>query len=98
MTYRLTAPARIEYKQSIQYYLKAAGSAIAYDFDEAVAAALDLICAAPFQDKLIAPDVREKLLDGFPFSIIYSVEDDEVVVLAIKHHRRRPDYWKTRVI
>jgi plasmid stabilization system protein ParE len=32
----------------------------------------------------------------FPFSLIYSVSDEVVTVVAVAHHRRRPGYWLER--
>jgi hypothetical protein len=37
------------------------------------------------------------VLRRFPFSILYIVEDDRVIVVAIMHHHRRPDYWHARI-
>ena len=33
----------------------------------------------------------------FPCAIIYSLLDDEILVLAVAHHRRRPFYWRDRL-
>lgn len=39
---------------------------------------------------------RRALLRRFPFAIVYAERDDEVVIAAIAHHRRRPGYWRGR--
>jgi len=36
------------------------------------------------------------LLDGFPVSIVYRMESDEVVVAAVAHAKRKPGYWSRR--
>ncbi len=41
-------------------------------------------------------EVRRMLLGRFPFKIINEIRTDEVLVLAIAHDRRRPNYWKRR--
>jgi len=33
----------------------------------------------------------------FPYSVVYVERSEEVVVLAVAHHRRRPEYWLRRV-
>jgi toxin ParE1/3/4 len=33
----------------------------------------------------------------FPYSVIYSLLEDDVLVVAVAHHRRRPFYWRDRV-
>jgi plasmid stabilization system protein ParE len=33
----------------------------------------------------------------YPYSLIYRLQDaGEVVIVAVTHHHRRPDYWKHR--
>ena len=32
-------------------------------------------------------------LRKFPFALIYEVQDDDLIVAAVSHHRRRPGYW-----
>ncbi len=39
---------------------------------------------------------RRYLLRRFPYSIIYQVAGEEVRVVAVAHHRRRPGYWTHR--
>jgi len=41
-------------------------------------------------------DVRRCLVNRFPFGVLYSVEPTSIFVIAVMHHRRRPDYWKNR--
>ena len=39
---------------------------------------------------------RRLLVRRFPYSIVYLVEANQVLVLAIAHHAQRPGYWKDR--
>ena len=39
---------------------------------------------------------RRILLDPYPFSIVYLIRGDEVVIIAVAHHKRRPGYWADR--
>lgn len=43
------------------------------------------------------PVVRRKGVEVFPYGIIYFVRDDEVVVVAYAHEKRRPGYWRKRL-
>ena len=45
----------------------------------------------------ILPGIRKRNLRKFRYSLIYSVEQDGVLVLAVAHHSRRPGYWVRRV-
>lgn len=42
-------------------------------------------------------DYRFFHLDEFPFSIVYSFDDREIYILAVKDDRRDPDEWKKRI-
>ena len=40
--------------------------------------------------------VRRHLFRRFPFSLLYRPDGEDLRVLALMHHRRRPGYWKGR--
>lgn len=39
---------------------------------------------------------RRVLLNRLPLSIVYTIERNEIWIVAIAHQRRRPGYWKHR--
>ena len=39
---------------------------------------------------------RRILLARFPFDLVYIIEAESIVILALAHQRRRPGYWKGR--
>jgi len=39
---------------------------------------------------------RRYLLQRFPFSVVYRVEEHRILIVAVAHARRRPGYWKSR--
>ncbi len=43
------------------------------------------------------PEMRYALLKRFPYKIVYELGEDEVVVYAVAHVRRRANYWKNRL-
>lgn len=38
-------------------------------------------------------DIRRCLLHTFPYKLLYSIERDYILVLAVAHQHRKPDYW-----
>ena len=52
---------------------------------------LDMPLAFPMRN-----GVRHCLLRVFPFDIVYEDLGDRIVIYAVAHTRRRPNYWKTR--
>jgi toxin ParE1/3/4 len=64
--------------------------------DEAVAAIqVDSLTGSPYEP-LNDSAVRRRKVRRFPYVVIYEIDDTAVVVLAIAHERRRPDYWSDR--
>ena len=41
-------------------------------------------------------NARRKVLNRFPYSVIYSITPDTVRILAVASQRRRPFYWRGR--
>jgi hypothetical protein len=46
----------------------------------------------PFVDD----DVRRCLIKTFPYGVLFRVHEDCVVIMAVMHLHRAPDYWKGR--
>ena len=40
---------------------------------------------------------RDALMGRFPHRFLYCFDDDDIVVLAVAHDRRHPDYWAHRL-
>ena len=39
---------------------------------------------------------RRYLMKHFPYSLVYTVAREEIRILAVAHHSRRPGYWAHR--
>lgn len=51
----------------------------------------------PKLGQMLVDDLRRSLLSRFPYSVIYSVEPECVLIVAVAHQRRRPNYWRKRI-
>ncbi len=51
----------------------------------------------PLSGKIVYRKIRRRLLAKWPYSILYRVDVDEIVVVAVMHQRRSPDYWHNRI-
>ena len=69
---------------------------LAERFVEEVERGIGLIAEHPTLHAEIEPGVRRIVLRSFPYSLIYSMESDFALVLAVMHHRRSPGYWRDR--
>jgi plasmid stabilization system protein ParE len=38
-------------------------------------------------------EVRKCLMHKFPYKILYSIEKDHLLIIAVAHQHRKPDYW-----
>jgi plasmid stabilization system protein ParE len=66
------------------------------DFIAEVEHALAQIAEVPDAAPLVGGHIRRRVLLRFPYSILYAVIEDEVRVLAVAHHKRRPHFWQGR--
>jgi plasmid stabilization system protein ParE len=68
----------------------------ANDFDAEFNRAITQITADP--ERFPMCDVRHRyfLLRRFPFRIIYRITNSEILVIAVAHGSRSPDYWTSR--
>ena len=89
-----------ELEHAVRWYRKHVGTGIADAFlntvDEALAAILETPETSPLWPG--EADVHRKLIGRrFPFSIAYRIRHENIRVLAIVHHKRRPFYWRKRI-
>lgn len=69
---------------------------VALRFEAEVEHALASIAESPLSALEVEPDVRCVFLARFPYSLLYAVEAERIVILAVAHQRRRPGYWHGR--
>ncbi len=88
--------ARLEYRESILFY-EAARPGLGAEFTHEIEAAVAKICDAPLQHRAISPRLRRYLVRRFPFAVLYAIENDVVLIMAIMHGSRKPGYWQQRL-
>ena len=55
-----------------------------------------LVTLYPYAGMQIEPDIRRLLLNRFPYSLIYGIEESTIVVIAVANQHRQPNYWADR--
>ena len=95
-TFRFLPEARLELLQQIEYYASVR-EGLGVRFEQAVSDVVRRAVAHPEQGASRARDTRRMLVKKFPFSVIYRVTGDVVLIVAVADSRRRPDYWAPRV-
>lgn len=87
--------ARAEVEAAFAWYERQAVG-LGQEFSRAVEAAIDSISRRPASWKLVHKDLRRRILRRFPYSLIYRIDADKVVVVACFHARRDPKRWQSR--
>jgi plasmid stabilization system protein ParE len=86
-----------ELNRAISHY-ESSESGHGYQFAIEIFAAVERIKANPSMWPILDHQVRRCLVHRFPYGVIYSVDEQrsEVLILAVMHLHRQPDYWSGR--
>ena len=77
-------------------FYEAASPNLGVDFLDDVQRVIDLLGDHPLLGQPVGGDLRRALLHRFPFSLVYAVEPNAILIVAVAHQSRRPEYWKDR--
>lgn len=61
-----------------------------------VRAAVRRLKVSPFLGSLVEGPVRRFVLGRFPYTIVYEIKPEEILVLAVVHHSQASDRWQNR--
>ncbi|MBF0265498.1 MAG: type II toxin-antitoxin system RelE/ParE family toxin [Gammaproteobacteria bacterium] len=95
MSFSFHVDAEKEFNAAIDYY-EEIESGLGFDFAIEVHSAIQRAVSSPGAWAIIDESIRRSLVHRFPYGILYSVEQDKILVLAVMHLHRHPDYWKDR--
>lgn len=85
-----------EFREAARYYeSEAAGVGIA--FIVVVHKAVDKVVEFPLAAQVMRAGIRRKVLQHFSYNLFYAVEADTIVIVAVAHQRKRPNYWRGRL-
>ena len=95
MNLRFLEPAQIELDEAISWY-ETEQEYLGKRFLEEVRLTLKRIMAFPESCTFIAPGLRRCMTRRFPFMLIYGIDGETIVVVAVAHMHREPMYWQGR--
>ncbi len=58
---------------------------------------LSIIKTNPAAYPVIKKGIRKAVVMKFPYSILYKVEYENILILAVMHQKRKPKYWFNRL-
>ena len=93
VTFQLAA--QKEMFESVAYY-EQKDDGLGTKFLDEIDSTLSLISTYPESGTLLNTYARRVLLNSFPYGVVYRIFDNQIVILAIMHLRRKPNYWVKR--
>jgi toxin ParE1/3/4 len=97
MAFELVDGAEAEFYDIVDYY-KQFDQALSYDFIQEFEDAVQRQIKFPKAGHTYLQQTKRTFLNRFPYAIVYKIYRDELImVFAIMHIKRKPDYWKKRL-
>ena len=66
-------------------------------FAECIDKAIHQVTSRPDSWPPVEDNVRRFVVEIFPYSLIYSIAADHILILAFAHQSRHPAFWKDRI-
>lgn len=92
---RFVRPARHEFLEAVRFY-ENEEPGLGTRFGAAVEEAALRALSYPLAGTQVRDEVRRVLVRAFPFAVVYRQVNDGIVIIAVAHLSRRPDYWNPR--
>jgi plasmid stabilization system protein ParE len=88
--------AQVELEEAVAFY-GGRSPVIGRAFRDEVSDAVDRLMAHPSIGLEVRSSLRRYVLKRFPYSLIYRPTADQILILAVMHHKRKPEYWRDRL-
>ena len=96
MSVRLLEPAQAELDDAITWYAEQApGLGDAFLIE--TLRTIQLIEQYPTAWHPLTPQIRRCRLRRFPYSLVYTQDGSDLLVVAVAHQHRKPGYWRARL-
>lgn len=96
MTFRFHPAALAELQNAAEYYEQQL-PLLGLRFVESVENTIQRITQQPNSYAVLADDVRRCLTKSFPYAVLYTQESNHILIIAVMHCHRRPNYWLQRL-
>lgn len=85
-----------EFREAARYY-ESEAAGVGLSFITAVHKGIAEVVALPLAAQVVRGGIRKKVLRHFSYNLFYTIESDSIVIVAVAHQRKRPNYWLARV-
>ncbi len=97
MKVRFLKPAQFEVDSAVEWYASRSAG-LETQFLDDLDRAIRRVAAYPFSCVEVEQGLRRCLFSRFPYGIIYGVEADIIIVLAVANLHREPRYWIENIL
>ncbi len=70
---------------------------LGYEFLVEFHSAIKRVVTYPKAQPVVEDDLRKCLLTRFPYSIVYGIDGDKIIIIAVAHQHRKLNYWLDRL-
>jgi toxin ParE1/3/4 len=92
MKVRFLTPAEEEMMEAAAYY-EMQVEKLGANFLDISEAAVAKIAGHPETWLEIEHGIQRRLVRRFPYSILYTVHENEIIIVAVMHQKQKPRYW-----
>ena len=96
MNYEFLPEADEEFREAARYYENEAAG-LGLTFIAEVHRVISLVLSNPRSSVRVRKTIRSKVLFHFPYKLLYSIESEMILIVAVAHQKRRPTYWRNRL-
>ena len=96
MKFLFPPEAEEEFNLAIDYY-EGCAEGLGADFAVEVYSSIERIIAHPKAWVVLEDEVRRCLSRRFPYGVLYTVDAEDIFILAVMNLHRDPAYWKHRL-
>lgn len=87
--------AQAEFDEAVAWY-ETQRTGLGRDFIGEIERSIALIAQNPERYPVVYRNIRRNIIRRFPYSLLYRVEPQRIILLAVFHASRDPAIWQTR--
>ncbi|MEB3230398.1 MAG: type II toxin-antitoxin system RelE/ParE family toxin [Leptolyngbyaceae bacterium] len=91
--YRFLTPAILEVEAAANFY-EANRPELGREFLDEIDATIQRIVQNPSAWKILDGQIRRCRLRRFPYGIVYTIEEELVIIISVMHLHRYPSSWR----
>jgi hypothetical protein len=92
---RFLLSARRELTEAVRYY-NAQRERLGEQFRDEIWETIQRIQHFPEAWQPLSASIRRCQMNRFPYGLIYESSEEEIVIIAVGHLHRAPEYWRSR--